>query len=266
MGVLQSIGLLVPRMRDMIQSDSEMVVAMSCLESLTTMLKECRSLVLKEDTHLPLIVAAVTLVFQGKTACQDGAGDDDDADDDDEEESAEQEAMLFEYAGEVLPALISASTMEAMTPLINSLLPLLIKKTKKSCSVAERSFSVGTMSEMVVALEGNVSPWVPTLLAVFYAGIADEDEEVRSNAAYGLGVLPYYAKDMLYPQYQKILGSLSTLLSKEEFPRCIDNIAAAVARLIIAGMDHVPLDVVFPGIVKCLPLKEDNEENGIVYE
>ena len=61
-----------------------------------------------------------------QTACQDPS---DDGDEDDEEESAEQEAMLGEYAGEVIPALIKAGNVQELTPHINVLLPLLIKKT-----------------------------------------------------------------------------------------------------------------------------------------
>jgi len=265
--VVQSLSLLVPKLCDMVSTDTEMLVAMSCLESLNELIKECGEIVLKGENHLHSIINSVTEVFKGKTACQDG-GDGDDEDDDEcsEDESAEQEAMLFEFAGEIIPSLITVTDIQLITPHLNKLLPLLIKKTKKSCSVAERSFSVGTLSEIVVALEGNVVPLVPTLLPVFYQSIEDKDEEVRSNAAFGIGVLPYWAKEVLYPEYQKILGALSALLAKEESPRCVDNIAAAVARIVITGTDQIPLDVVFPGIVNCLPLKEDNEENSIMYQ
>jgi len=265
--VVQSLGLLIPKMCEMVKTDTEMLVAMACLESTNELIKECRDIVLRGDNHLSLIITAVTEVFKGKTACQDGGdGSASDDEDDSEDESAEQEAMLFEFAGEIIPSLITVTDIQLIQPHLNKLLPLLIKKTKKSCSVAERSFSVGTLSEIVVALESNVIPLVPTLLPVFYQSIEDKDEEVRSNAAFGIGVLPFWAKEVLYPEYSKILGMLSTLMAKEESARCVDNIAAAVARIVITGTDQIPLDVVFPGIVNCLPLKEDNEENSIMYQ
>ena len=45
-------------------------------------------------------------------------------------------------------------------------------------------------------------------------------------------------------EYPKILSSLSGLSSKEKFPRCLDNIAAACSRLVLTSMGNVPLNVV----------------------
>lgn len=60
---------------------------------------------------------------------------------------------------------------------------------KTSCSIAERSFSLGTLAESVEALGTVSGQFVPQLLPLFMQGACDEDDEVRSNAIYGLGVL-----------------------------------------------------------------------------
>ena len=60
-----------------------------------------------------------------QTACQQG--DDDDVDDSDQQ--AEYDAMLIEYAGDVLPSLASAVGGAVFAPYFAGFLPLLLKKT-----------------------------------------------------------------------------------------------------------------------------------------
>lgn len=65
---------------------------------------------------------------------------------------------------------------------------------KTNCSIAERSFSLGTLAESVEALGTVSGQFVPQLLPLFQQGACDEDDEVRSNAIYGLGVLGQHGK------------------------------------------------------------------------
>lgn len=60
-----------------------------------------------------------------QTACQQG--DDDDIDDSDQQ--AEFDAMLIEYAGDVLPSLATAVGGQIFAPYFAGFLPLLLKKT-----------------------------------------------------------------------------------------------------------------------------------------
>lgn len=72
---------------------------------------------------------------------------------------------------------------------------LCLSQKKSSCTVAERSFSVGTISEILQALvtvsggrqvAGRLSN---RLLPVLVAGVRDSDPEVRNNSVFGLGCL-----------------------------------------------------------------------------
>jgi len=60
---------------------------------------------------------------------------------------------------------------------------------KKSCKVSEKSFAVGTIAETLQSMEDAASGFVVPLYPVVMATVKDDDEEVRSNAIYGLGVL-----------------------------------------------------------------------------
>ena len=70
----------------------------------------------------------------------------------------------------------------------------------------------------------------------------------------------------MHPQFGDILATLSKLLADETAPRVIDQIAGAVCRLIIANKTLVPLDAVVPVVLQQLPMREDMDEYGVVFE
>lgn len=78
---------------------------------------------------------------------------------------------------------------------------------KSSCTVADRSFSVGTLGEILQSLvsvsggracAGKLSN---RLLPVLVAGVRDSDNEVRNNSVFGLGALAQAAGPLVaqYP-------------------------------------------------------------------
>ena len=56
-------------------------------------------------------------------------------------------------------------------------------------SVAEKSFAVGTIAEIINECGVASVTFVNSLYPLFMKYIQDEDDEVRSNAVFGLGVL-----------------------------------------------------------------------------
>ena len=55
--------------------------------------------------------------------------------------------------------------------------------------MSEKSFAIGTITETLQSMGDAASGFVLPLYPVVMATVKDEDEEVRSNAIYGLGVL-----------------------------------------------------------------------------
>lgn len=80
---------------------------------------------------------------------------------------------------------------------------------KSSCTVADRSFSVGTIGEILQALvsvaggRGVAGRLSNRLLPVLVAGVRDSDPEVRNNSVFGLGCLAQAAGPICvsYPSY-----------------------------------------------------------------
>lgn len=197
---------------------------------------------------------------------------------------AEYDAMLLEHAGEAIPALAAAAGGDAFAPFFAGFLPLLLCKTKQGCSVAEKSFAVGTLAESIQGLGSASAQFVSRLLPVLMSTAREADPEVRSNAIFGLGVLAEHGGRPAQEHFPKLLGFLLPLLARERQDRVRDNICGALARLLMAsptrkpepqvregrrpgregegraGGLRLPCVQVLAALLHALPLKEDLEE------
>uniref|UniRef100_A0A1A7XB36 Importin 4 n=1 Tax=Iconisemion striatum TaxID=60296 RepID=A0A1A7XB36_9TELE len=260
------LDIVVPCFVEAVRTERERPVVMGVLETMNSVIKSCKEETFRNPSFLKEISDAIRDVLKKKTACQDGG-----IDDDDDDQQAEYDAMLQEFAGEGIPLLVSSVPADKFTPFLNDLLPFIINKAKSSCTVAERSFSMGTIAEILQALvsvqggRGAAGRLSNRLLPVLVAGVRDGDSEVRNNAVFGLGCLAQAAGPIIISDYPMMLSVFSNLLTKESDPKVLDNLCAALCRMIMGNVDAVPLEQVVPALVKHLPLKEDQEENKTVF-
>nr|XP_046226676.1 importin-4 isoform X2 [Scatophagus argus] len=264
--LLKLLDVVLPCFVETVRTEQERQVVMSILETMNGVINSCKEEVFKNPSRLQEISHVIRDVLKRKTACQDGG---DEADDEDQQ--AEFDAMLQEFAGEGIPLLASSVPADKFAPFLNDLLPLIMSKAKSSCTVADRSFSVGTIGEILQALvsapggRGVAGRLSNRLLPVLVAGVRDGDPEVRNNSVFGLGCLAQAAGPIVVSDYPMMLSVFSNLLSKESDLRVIDNLCAALCRMIMSNVDAVPLEQVVPALVARLPLKEDMEENKTVF-
>ncbi|KAK6629085.1 hypothetical protein RUM43_002902 [Polyplax serrata] len=256
----KGLNVVVPQCAEMVKTDEEICVVIGVLDSLNEMVKEIKRPMVEGD-NLPLIVNSIKDVLTYKTKCQDKEDDDDP-----ESEDAEQDELLLQTAGDIIPNLGRAMNSNEFVQCLSEILPIMIEKLKKKTSVSQRSFFVGTLAECMALIGPELRYQAVQMLQVFLPLIKDEDQEVRSNAIYGLGELVLHSKEPLYPHYNEILTGLSNVLSKETYNNAIDNICGALARLVITNTDLVPMDIVFPGFLQRLPLREDFEEHSAVLK
>ncbi|KAM9066255.1 importin-4 [Sarcophilus harrisii] len=254
--VLQTaLGRMIPAYLQAVNMERERLVVMAVLEALNNVLRNCGSSVLQPPSRLSEICTVIKAVLQKKIACQDP-----EEEEEDEIEQAEYDAMLLEHAGEIIPTLASASGGETFAPFFAGFLPLLLRKAKPSCSVAEKSFAVGTLAEAMQGLGPSSAQFVSRLLPVLLGAGRDSDAEVRSNAVFGLGVLMEHGGRPALEQCHKILEFLSSLITRECQNRVRDNICGAFARLMMANPTGKPQKQVLTTLFHALPLKEDLEE------
>uniref|UniRef100_A0A7N9B020 Importin 4 n=1 Tax=Mastacembelus armatus TaxID=205130 RepID=A0A7N9B020_9TELE len=240
------LDVVIPCFVEAVRTENERQVVMGILETMNSVIKSCKEEVFRNPSRLKEISHVISDVLKKKTACQDGGG----YESDDEEQQAEYDAMLQEFAGEGIPLLASSVPADIFAPFLNDLLPLIMSKAKFSCTVADRSFSVGTIGEILQAL-GSVSGGQRVagrlsnrLLPVLVAGVKDSDPEVRNNSVFGLGCLAEVAGSIVVSDYPMMLSVFSNLLAKESDLRVIDNLCAALCRMIMSNVGAVPLEQV----------------------
>nr|CAD7413649.1 unnamed protein product [Timema poppensis] len=223
--LLKALALLIPKCSELIRMDEERGVVMAALDVYCDLLTEVKRPVLEGEGHRDAIINCIKDVMTYKTECQDK---EDEGSDDPE---AEQDEMLIDG--------------------------MLFDVQKKQCTVSQRSFSVGTLSECMEPLGPRVAQFVPQLLPLFLQLAKDESDEVRNNAIFGVGEMVLHGKEALYPYFPEILQALSAAVSKEANPSALDNICGALARMLITN--------VFPVFVNYLPLRQDFDENKAVF-
>ncbi|XP_020736586.2 importin-4 isoform X2 [Odocoileus virginianus] len=250
-----ALARVVPSYLLAVNGERERQVVMAVLEALTAMLRSCGGLALQPPGRLAELCQALKAVLQRKTACQDT-----DEEEEEEEDQAEYDAMLLEHAGEAIPALAAAAGGDAFAPFFAGFLPLLLCKTKQGCTVAEKSFAVGTLAESIQGLGAASAQFVSRLFPVLLSASREADPEVRSNAIFGLGVLAEHGGRPAQEHFPKLLGLLLPLLARERHDRVHDNICGALARLLMASPTRKPEPQVLAPLLHALPLKEDLEE------
>ncbi len=74
-------------------------------------------------------------------------------------------------------------------------------KQKETSSVPDKSFALGTLAETVEAMGAASAHFVGQLYPMFVSLLQDADEEVRSNAVFGVGILMMNGGDpaLAYP-------------------------------------------------------------------
>merc|ERR1719242_2522934 len=219
----ENLPVFLDQMVSVVKEEEEHQVVIAALDILGHLLKECKGRVTENPKHINKIISCVEKIMKGECACQDVELDEED------EEEAEQDEMLFEYAGEILPNLGRALTPNTFCPHFTKLLPMLLKKTKKSCSISERSFALGAIADSIEPLTGMLGPFLPKLLAMF-----------------GVGELMLWGGQDMLGHRQQILQSLEMMMKVETGPRVIDEIVNAV--------------------LANLPLKDDTDEYDTIFK
>lgn len=158
-------------------------------------------------------------------------------------------------------------------PYLPQFLPPICEFAKTSRPASDRSMALGCLAELAEELEDSISSfWSPVFLPAVLAGLADEDDNVKRNAAFCTGMCCQHLKEIAGNDYASLLPVLGQVFlldssagASDARQACIDNATAAACRMIMAQPEKVPLHDVIPVILRALPLKADMTENETVY-
>lgn len=206
----------------------------------------------------------------------EGEEDEEDENEEDEEEeqgpsslvgTSESDWVIVDTALDVVIGIANAlgETFGQLWPIFEE--PILALASSKERF--ERSTSIGTIAECIKAMGISVTPFTNRLLKLLLESMGDNDNdsEVKSNAAYGIGLLQQGSrKDKeILKAFPTILSRLEPLLEMDE-ARAKDNAAGCVSRMIMRHPSHIPIQHVLPALLEILPLKSDFDENVPVYD
>ncbi|XP_076449742.1 importin-4-like [Babylonia areolata] len=249
---------VVPKFLEIAKQEPDRTVVMSAVDSLQELLEKLGVAVLQVTNTTDLILQTMKDIFTHKVACQDEEEDEDD-------QQAEYDGMLIESAGDVLPVMARLMGGPTFSPFFASFLTDLLKRLKQTSSTSEKSFAVGTLAEVIESIGETTVTFVDTLYPVFLRMVKEEDDEVRSNAVFALGMLAANGGDVMRSRHADILKMLLEMMAKEENGRVMDNMCAAICRMVWVNGENLPLEYIVPTVIQCLPLKEDFEENTTVF-
>lgn len=266
-GVSNAIVILIPKLGRIIREDEEVSVVLSALDSFSDLLKELKQLAMPSDEMRDTIFQCISDVLQGKVACQfdepSGGGDE-------ETEESEYDEALVEGAGNILPLFGHALPPEQFAMFFGRIYPIIVQKLQKAKKSEElesqRAFAYGALAECFAPLQKYSGTYFDTFCPLMIGGLADDFDQARQNAVFGLGELVLYAEEKSFEAYPHILNALSQAVSKETKPSALDNICGAIARLIINNCTLVPLAQVLPVFLQHLPLREDFDENTSIFK
>ncbi|GAB9462647.1 Importin-like protein [Globisporangium polare] len=209
--------------------------------------------------HLAEITRVTQAVLTHTHICQASA------EDDDEDEESEGGSVL-ESASELI-GVLGKCYGEHFLATFQELFPHLLAFATGLRASRDRAAAVGCFAEVLRELGPSSLNFVESVFPVVIQGLASDNYVLKANSAFCVGILAEISGDKLYSAYEQILHAVRPLFVAEGSDDVVvDNACAAVARLILAGVAHVPLEHVLPVFLGAMPLKADFDENPVVFQ
>ncbi|KAG8826961.1 hypothetical protein FRC17_008047 [Serendipita sp. 399] len=186
------------------------------------------------------------------------------------EELAEMDSVLIGACEDLVSSLASVLGPDFAVP-FEKFLPLIAQYYGPKRAAGDRSSAIGSFGEIITGMKGGITPYTDQIRLILMQAVQDPEAEVKSNAAFALGVLIentdyVWSKEdfegflfRLRPYFQIGEGA-----SKAEF-NARDNAAGAVSRMILTNPALVPLESVLPVLFGALPLQHDPLENRPLF-
>ena len=256
-----------------IDDDYEKEVVGNVCDSISDLLKKVgvSLLTLPADdgrSFADLLMADILKLLQDKAQCQTKLEENEDEDDDENHDNQLMDRVC-DLIGEVAKA---AGPM--IVPFFETFYQCLLKFCKPSRAYTDKAMAVGCIATVLDAIDEHGSKFISGFLPIVLEGLTDATEDVRRNSAYSMGILIRIGKESLQPNYQQILEVLNPICLRDcaaESGSMIsggadaDNAVYAASHMVLQAANLLPLADVLNMILSALPLKNDFDEAGVVY-
>jgi hypothetical protein len=253
----------------LLADEDERMVVTQVFQSIGETLKICGPLPVSgncsqesfQGTHLDLLANQLLLVLQDVHPCQNR----DESFEEEDEDLAELDALVITAAADTVASL-AAAVGPKFAIYFEKFSPCIARFFKPSKPLADRSMAIGALAEIVDGLEDGCTPYTGDLMQLFMKGMQDPEDEVKSNAAFGAGVLCTHSTSDVSGYYPQLLQLLHPLFNPNSPTNMQENACGALCRMILKHESSVPLDMCLPILLQSLPLKNDYEENRPVFK
>lgn len=259
---------------DALETEDERQVAITICDRLAEGLKVIGPRALLSTENLEKLCAEVLLLLNKQHGSQTNENEEGEQA---PEESSEYDEVLTDSSFDVVVQ-IAAALGPQFTPVAETFLKPIFKFCTSSSST-ERASAVGAIAEVINGMRAEVTPFTAQLMEVLLHRIGDMDIEVRSNAAYGIGLLCYYSEDaQITSYYETVMQKLQRLLKKvdkaskrggdneDNNARGLANACGCISRMILKHPSKVPIPEVIEVLLSRIPLTDGLEENTPLFE
>ncbi|CAL4921877.1 unnamed protein product [Urochloa decumbens] len=242
--------------KTMTEDDDKEVVAQACM-SVADIVKDCGFAAI--EPYMIRLAETTLVLLRQESSCQQVESDGEDDGDIDHDE------VLMDAVSDLLPAF--AKVMGSyFDPIFAKLFDPLMKFAKSPHPPQDKTMVVATLAEVAQEMGAPISAYVDKIMPLVLKELASSYATNRRNAAFCVGEICKNGGAAALKYYGDILRSLHNLFSNSESDDAVrDNAAGAIARMIMAQPQSIPLNQVLPVFIKALPLKEDHEESMPVY-
>jgi len=216
---------------------------------------------------LPVLMECITTLVMEKGVCQKRVHGEDDDDEDDDHDN-----VVMDQVSDIIGALAKVMG-PTFVPYFDVMANPLLKFTKPQRSHTDRSMAIGCFGEVIGEVGMAAMKYIDVLLPTVQAGLQDTMEGVRRNCCFLIASLIRATGASMVSNFPALLQMLSPLCTRSADQHTsdaggadIDNALAAVASMISASRDAVPMAQVLPVILNSLPLRIDFDEGNFIFK
>ncbi|MCO5558949.1 hypothetical protein L7F22_012540 [Adiantum nelumboides] len=213
------------------------------------------------EPYIGPLTEAILLLLREEAVCQETGY----TDGEEEDEDCEHDEVLMDAVTDLLPALAKCMG-PGFEPILRQQFEPLMKFAKATRPPGDRTMVVASLAEVAQEIGPAIIPYIDAIMPLAMKELGSTEPTNRRNAAFCVGELCKNGGETSLKYYNRILIAMNQLFGDSESDDAVrDNAAGAVARMIMAHVQAVPLAKVLPVFVSALPLKEDLGESLSVY-
>ncbi|XP_020584576.1 importin-4 isoform X2 [Phalaenopsis equestris] len=243
--------------KTMTEDDDKEVVAQACM-SVAEIMKDYSYMAI--NSYMPRLAEATLILLREDSCCQQVGSDSDN-----EDGEVNHDEVLMDAVSDLLPAFAKAMGSN-FEPVFAEFFDPLMRYAKVPRPPQDRTMVVACLAEVAQEMGAPFSSYIDRVMPLALKELSSSEATNRRNAAFCVGEICKSGGISALKYYSDILRGLYPLFGASEPDDAVrDNAAGAIARMIMAQPQSIPLDQVLPVFLKALPLKEDREESMAVY-